>query len=268
VAQAHDSLEIEQVDQVVALVRDVLGPDVVGAYLHGSAVLGGLRPRSDIDVLAVSRRRTTRGEKRRLVESLVAITGTTDPGPPWTVELTIVVESEIRPWHYPPRMDFQYGEWVRREFERGNFEPWPARDPDLALLITIVLRGNRPLLGPPPSEIFDPVPRLDCTRAMLDGLDGLLDRLDEDTRNVLLTLGRIWCTLATDEIRSKDGAAEWALTRVPEEHQAVLARARAIYLGDEEERWDDLAARVRPHAEYVVSEIRRLAANNSPGVAP
>jgi predicted nucleotidyltransferase len=254
----------EQIDQVLAAVRDVLGPDLVGAYLHGSAVLGGLRPRSDIDVLAVSRRPTTKDEKRRLVERLVAITGTTEPGPPWTVELTIVIESQIRPWRYPPPMDFQYGEWVRREFERGNFEPWPARDPDLALLITIVLHGNRPLLGPPPTEIFDPVPRLDCTRAMLDGLDGLLDRLDEDTRNVLLTLGRIWCTLATGEIRAKDAAADWALRRLPEEHRAVLARARAIYLGEEEERWDDIKPLVRPHADYVVATIKRLAAEPSP----
>jgi streptomycin 3"-adenylyltransferase len=95
---------------------------------------------------------------------------------------------------------------------------------------------------------------------MLDGLDGLLQNLGNDTRNVLLTLGRIWCTLATDEIRAKDAAADWALARLPEEHRAPLARARAIYLGDEEERWDDLAPRVRPHAGYVVAEIRRLVA--------
>ena len=52
-----------------------------------------------------------------------------------------------------------------------------------------------------------------------------------------------------------------ALTRLPEEHRAVLARARAIYLGDEEERWDDIKPRVRPHADHVVGEIERLAAD-------
>jgi predicted nucleotidyltransferase len=256
----RESDAAKQWGQVLELLLDILGPDLVGAYLHGSAVLGGLRPRSDIDVLAVLCRPTTKDEKLRLVEGLVGITGTTEPGPPWTVELTTVVDSEIRPWRYPARLDFQYGEWVRLEFERGNFAPWPKRDPDLALLITNVLRGNRPLFGPPPSKIFDPVPRLDRTRAMLDGLDGLLDRLEEDTRNVLLTLARIWCTLATDEIRAKDAAADWALVRLPEAHRAPLARARAIYLGAEEERWDDLAPRFRAHAEYVAGKIRRLAA--------
>jgi predicted nucleotidyltransferase len=60
----------EQLARVVALVRDVLGPNVVGAYLFGSAVLGGLQPRSDLDVLAASKRRTTREERQGLVDRL------------------------------------------------------------------------------------------------------------------------------------------------------------------------------------------------------
>ena len=89
----------------------------------------------------------------------------------------------------------------------------------------------------------------------------LLVDLDSDTRNVILTLARIWSTVATDVIRSKDEAATWALARLPDEHRAVLARARAIYLGDEEERWEDLEPRIRPHTDYVVAEIERLAAD-------
>jgi predicted nucleotidyltransferase len=255
----------EQLQRLVAVVRDVLGKHIVGAYLHGSAVLGGIRPRSDIDVLAVSSRPTTLAEKRLLVERLIAITGVTDPGPPWTVELTIVVESDIRPWRYPPRLDFQYGEWVRQAFARGDYAPWRERDPDLALLITVALQGDRTLLGPPPAEVFDPVPPSDCTRAMLDGLDGLLERLDDDTRNVLLTLARIQCTLATGEIRTKDTAADWVLQRLPEADRVPLARARAVYLGQEEERWDDVRPGVALVAKRMTSEIRRAAATRVAG---
>lgn len=104
------------------------------------------------------------------------------------------------------------------------------------MLITVALQGDRPLLGPRPAEVFDPVPRADLVRAMVDGLNALLDRLPTDTRNVLLTLARIQCTLATGEIRSKDRAAEWVIERLPRHDRAVLARARAIYLGVEEER--------------------------------
>ena len=88
----------QQLDRVLALVREVLGPDAAGAYLFGSAVLGGLKPESDLDVLVVSQRQTTRNEKRRIVERLLAISGRSTPQGWWRrIELTIVVLSEIRP---------------------------------------------------------------------------------------------------------------------------------------------------------------------------
>jgi streptomycin 3"-adenylyltransferase len=249
----------QQLDRVVTLVREVLGPDVVGAYLFGSAVLGGLQPESDLDVLVVSKRQTTRAERRRLVERLLAISGRRTAAGRWRrVELTIVVESEITPWRYPPSFDFQYGDWLRSEFESGNLEPWPtSTNPDLAALITMVLLADTTLMGPPPNEVFDPVPPADLVRAIVSEIDTLLGDLESDTRNVVLTLARIWSTVATGTIRSKDSAADWALDRLPEEHRAVLARARAIYVGDEEERWDDIQPRLRPHTDHVVTEIRR-----------
>ena len=250
----------EQLDQILDLVRDVLGPDMVGIYLHGSAVLGGLRPLSDLDVLVVSKRRTLRHEKRRFVDQLLTISpGNRTLGSSRPVELTIVVESEIRPWHYPPTFDFQYGDWLRPEFESGNLEPWPTTtSPDVTLLVRMVLLGNAALVGPPPAEIFDPVPHGDYVRAMVAGIEALLGDLDSDTRNVVLTLARIWSSVATGEVRSKDRAADWALPRLPEEHRAVLARARAIYVGDQEDSWEDIRLGVRPHADHVVGEIHRL----------
>ncbi|MGW1609082.1 DUF4111 domain-containing protein [Streptomyces sp. NPDC002285] len=86
----------------------------------------------------------------------------------------------------------------------------------------------------------------------------LLPELDTDTRNVLLTLARIWTTLATGAIRSKDAAADWALARLPAEHRPVLAHARAVHLGDEEECCgDDVHPGVRPCADHLVRAIER-----------
>jgi hypothetical protein len=121
-----------------------------------------------------------------------------------------------------------------------------------------VMLANTPVLGPPPAEIFDPVPSDDLLSAMVGDIDRLRGDIDSDTRNVILTLARIWSTVATGGIRSKDAAADWVLDRLPEAHQTVLARARAIYVGDQAERWDDLEDRIGPHADYVVAEIRRL----------
>jgi len=250
---------VEQLDQIVELVRDVLGEDALGAYLHGSTALDQLKPRSDLDVLVLSRRATTLEEKRALIDRLLRISGRGDPsGEARPIELTIVVESAIRPWRYPPRLDFLYGDWMRTEFERGDLTPWDTPNPDLAPVITMVRFANRPLFGPPPSEVFDPVTSEDLNRAIVEGIPGLLDDLDSDTTNVVLTLARIWTTLATGTIWSKDAAANWALARLPEEHRPVLARARAVYLGEEDDQWADLQARLRPHVDHVLGEIELL----------
>ena len=249
-----------QVDKIIEMVHVTLGDDAVAAYLYGSAVHGGLRHDSDIDVLVVSRRPTTATEKRALVDRLLPISGRhAAAGPARSIELTVVVQSEVRPWRYPPLLDLQYGDWLRPEFERGNLPAWPTPSPDLAVLLTIVRGGGLALVGPSPTEMLDPIPRADLDRAMVDAIPDLLADLDSDTRNVILTLARIWATMATGEILPKDAAAEWASVRLPTQHQAVLAHARAIYLGEAPERWDDLQALVRPHTEFVVRQIRAYA---------
>ncbi|WP_051717970.1 aminoglycoside adenylyltransferase family protein [Streptomyces megasporus] len=250
---------MSQVEDVVRLVRRVLGPDAVGAYLHGSAVLGGLRPHSDVDVFVVVRRHTTEEERRALVDGLLELSGEkARSGPARPVELTLVVGTDVRPWRYPPSCEFQYGEWLREEYE-GGMTPSPTPSPDLAPLITMVLAGNAPLFGPPPGEVLDPVPHEDLRRAIVAGVPELLDDWEHDTRNVLLTLARVRTTLETGTVTSKDAAAAWVLDRLPAEHRPVLVHARAVYLGEEEERWEDLRPRLRPHVEHAVGVIERLA---------
>jgi streptomycin 3"-adenylyltransferase len=86
-----------------------------------------------------------------------------------------------------------------------------------------------------------------------------MDDIESDPRNVVLTLARIWSGVVTGTVQSKDAAAEWALPRLASEHRVVLARARGIYLGTEEERWDDLRGRICPFAEAIVAEVEAVA---------
>jgi predicted nucleotidyltransferase len=248
-----------QIGSLVEGARDVLRGDLVGAYLHGSAVLGGFRPDSDIDVIVVSARRTTADEKRRLVDLLLSLSGrkaSLRPGRP--IELDVVVESEIRPWRYPPTFDFKYNELLRDRFESGELEPWAdTRDRDLASAVTMALLGDEPLAGRQPAQVFDPVPRRDYIDAILRDVGTVDQYLSWDTRNVVLTLPRIWSAVATGAVYSKEDAAGWALPRLPEEHRAVLERARAAYRGEAEDSWGDATPQVRAFADHVLSEIER-----------
>ncbi|MFJ8147140.1 aminoglycoside adenylyltransferase family protein [Streptomyces sp. NPDC096048] len=243
--------ERDSTDHLVALVRRHLGDgNVLGVYAHGSATLGGLRPHSDLDLLVVVRHPTTHAQRATLTEELPKLSGGEGHRP---VELIVVARDDVRPWRYPPRCDYLYGEWLRDAYERGHV-PEPEDDPDLAPLLTMVLRADAPLYGPPPATLLDPVPHGDLRRAIVAGVPGLMAELESDTRNVLLTLARIWSTLVTGDIRSKDAAAEWALGRLPAECRPPMAHARAGYLGHErEERWGD---GVRPCADRMVRAIR------------
>ncbi|AIS02046.1 aminoglycoside adenylyltransferase family protein [Streptomyces glaucescens] len=252
--------DLAQVREVVRLVERVLGPEVVGVCAHGSGVLGGLRPASDLDVLAVTRRRMNGPERRALLDGLLAVSGPGAPGGPRAVELTVVVHSEVRPWRFPPTADFLYGEWLREEFTAGG-PPAPRPMPDLALLVTTARAGAHPLSGPPPARVLDPVPPADLARACVAALPELLAELHDDTRNAVLTLARVWTKLATGEIRPKDAAADWALPRLPPGLRPVLEHARELYLTRHysEETWSaELTARVRPYADAVLAEIDRL----------
>src|SRR5207302_10161468 len=114
-------------------------------------------------------------------------------------------------------------------FERGELEPWTRRtNPDLASALTAALRGDTSLAGPPPAEVLPAVPRSDYVDAVLRDLD-IVDELPRNTRNVVLTLPRIWSAVATDEVHSKESAADWAPPLLPEEHRAVVAHATAAY---------------------------------------
>ena len=222
--------------------------------------MGGLKPASDLDVFVVTRERSSPEQRRSLIDGLRPLSARGLRPPEWRpVELTIVVGSEVRPWRYPPRMDFQSGEWLRAEFDAGSLGKQDAENPDLALLISQVLLADNPLFGPRPADLLDPPPREDLVRAMLDGIEGLIADIYSDTANVLLTLARIWNTTATESFVPKDSAADWAIERLPPDRRRALEHARQIYLGVEPDLWDGMNDAARSAADYLVQQFKEIA---------
>jgi streptomycin 3"-adenylyltransferase len=251
-----------QVESVADLVEAILGDRLRGLYLYGSAVAGGLKPASDLDLFVVTSGRTTAAERRRLINGLRPLSARDVRPARWRpVELTVVAHADIVPWRYPPRVDFQSGEWLRAAFDAGEERPWRTPNADLAIVVAQVRQSGTTLLGCSAGELLPDVPRADLARAMRDEIRFLLDDLETDTANVLLTLARIWHTLATDKFASKDKAADWALHRLPANGRATLKRARDIYLGrakgswQEQEAWADELPAAGSAARLLVSHI-------------
>lgn len=247
----------QQIKDSLDLLRKILGPDLLGVYLYGSSVVGGLQKYSDIDLFVVTNRATTSEEKRQLIASLLQISGLYMKSSKRPIEMTLVDKAMINPWRYPPQFDFQYGEWLRDCFEKGITEPWTTYAmPDLALIITQVLLQSQNLWGQEPAQLLARVPYRDFMKAMLHDVDRLITDLEHDTRNVLLTYARIWSTLETDAIRSKPAAADWVINRLPKKYQPVMKRAKSICIGVENEHWDDIETLIKPCADFMVNKIK------------
>lgn len=221
----------EEASNALNLLRQCLGDDLLAAYLHGSAVAGGLRAHSDVDVLAVVDQPMSVELRRELVKRLLRISAyPAREGGPRPLEVIILGQADLRDGSYPPRAEFVYGEWLRPEFEAGA-EPRAERDFELVPVLAWARQCGLALYGPPAHELLPAVSMDVLRRAMRDALPALLASMEGDERNVLLTLARMWHTSSTGDIVPKDLAAQWAIARLPREPARLLELARADYLG-------------------------------------
>ena len=244
-------------------INEILGNAVLGVYLYGSAVAGGLRNDSDVDILVVVKHRLSQIEREALSKGLLLISGKrSDIDSVRSLEITVVNHEDAVPWKYPPRKEFIYGEWLRAKFERGLISE-PEDDPDLAIILYQVRQNSVPLTGPDASAVLDAVPMMDIRRAMKDCLQSLLDWLKGDERNVILTLARIWVTAVTGEILPKDEAAKWAIPRLPQEQADLLDLAGKAYRGDCADSWDGLYCEVSALAFHMKKEIEACLDNGA-----
>lgn len=236
--------------------------DVVGLYLYGSAVAGGLRPESDVDLLMITRRSLSAAERASLTQMLLRLSGWSGHAERFPavasrrpLELTSVVADDLRRAAHPPRRDYQYGEWLREQIVGGT-DPAAEADPDVPILVKTAWSRHRVLRGAPLADAAPEPPDATVRRAMLDLVPQILVGLEEDddageTRHALLTLARILTTIDTGAIVPKDEAADHVLDRLPPEHRPALRRARDEYRGDVTVDWSATTEQTRASAAWM-----------------
>jgi len=242
----------KEATQALEIVLELFKSKTVGVYLYGSAVMGGLRVNSDVDVLVIVNNDLTDAERIKLAHRLMDISGkigNTESVRP--LEVTVINLKNIVPWSYPPKKEFIYGEWLRDDYEKGKIQK-QMYDPDLAIILAQVRKNSVTLFGPDASDILEAVPMTDIHKAIKDSLPGLTESIKGDERNVILTLARMWLTAVTGEISPKDVAAEWAIPRLPEEQAKLLDLAGKAYRGECIDNWEGL----EPEAAALVYHMK------------
>lgn len=252
------TIPVEATDALPVIER-CFGPALRAIHLYGSAVAGGLRPQSDVDLLVVTGEPTTPDLRRRLVAGLMAVSGRcpVPPGGRRPIELVVFQMAALAPLADPPRAEFVYGEWLRTGIEAGAV-PEPDTNPDFLLLLAQAREQAVPLFGPPPAALLPAIPAPAVRQAIGAALPALVASLAGDERNVLLTLARMWVTLASGGFVSKDAAAGWAIPRVSAGTASRLAQAKAAYLGEVEDRWRASPAATRDAAAELERQVGAL----------
>ncbi|WP_311752716.1 aminoglycoside adenylyltransferase family protein, partial [Proteus columbae] len=128
----------DQLSDTLLILENHLGETIQAVHLFGSAVDGGLKPFSDIDLLITVS--TPLGESTRVALMSDLLLVSAFPGTDAkrrALEVTILAQKDVVPWRYPARRQMQFGEWLRHDINAGIFEP-AMTDHDLAILLTKV----------------------------------------------------------------------------------------------------------------------------------
>ncbi len=252
-----------QLRRIQACLQELLNDRLAGILLCGSAVLGGLRPDSDLDILVLIRGELQPEPRRTLTRRLLYLSAPPGHRNARPLEVTVINLNDLAPWRFPPKCEYQYGEWLRGELESGGL-PQPYFRADTALLLWQARMHSRILSGKPAAELIPSIPFTEIRRAISRARPELLAWLSGDERNVLLTLARMWYTLETRDICTKDAAAQWAASRVPPELVPLIRMAGEAYLGRSPDHWDDLPAETHRLAEIMESRLAELLETPAP----
>jgi len=148
--------------QIAEVIEELFGNHLIGIYIYGSAILGGLHINCDVDILVIINQVT----RNKLTKHLMLISGRIGcKNLNRPLEVTIINQDDIIPWQFPPKCEFMYGEWLKEQMEPGDI-PQTCYDPDVAILLWQARSHSLSLKGPEAINVIEPIPMKDIQKAI------------------------------------------------------------------------------------------------------
>ncbi|MFI6760771.1 aminoglycoside adenylyltransferase domain-containing protein [Micromonospora sp. NPDC050417] len=214
--------------QLATVMHTLSGADLIGLYLHGSAVLGGFSPPlSDVEVLAVVARAGSATHQFRVG---TALGRTIDRCPGRGLDLTVVTTATARSLGTCP---FEVRVTGATD---GSAHVIPGTghpgNPELVLQVEICRRYGLAVTGPPPDRVFAPVAAQRLRWAICRQLDWALAQGRQG--EAVLNACRALRFAADGSLCAKVEAGRWYLSRHP--HHPLVAEALVLHqIGDRRE---------------------------------
>lgn len=196
-------------------------------YVHGSLAMGCFyRAKSDVDLLVVVPESLTPVERERVARGFA---GTAAARPVLgDLEMSVLTAAQARTHEHPRPYEVHYSAmWTDAILEGRLDYDGSGADSDLAAHISVVRERGVTLSGPPPAEVFAPVPYDDYRSAVMTDLQDVMagEALLKSPYYGVLNA----CRVLAGGVLSKEEGAVWAREHLPAEHQSVIEQALSCY---------------------------------------
>ena len=235
--------------------KSILGDNLVGIYLHGSAVMGCFNPeKSDIDLIIVVDRPMTDAEKRAFMEMVVFCNGM---APEKGIEMSVVRKCVCAPFVYPTPYELHFSaghlDWYKEDPD-DYIRRMNGDDKDLAAHFTIINHRGKCLYGAPIREVFAPVPADDYMDSIWEDISNAEEEIAAYPLYLTLNLARVLAYKEEGLVLSKKEGGEWATDRLPAPFYPLLTDALRAYCGSGQ--FDCDGALAKRYAAYMIQRIK------------
>lgn len=235
--------------------KNILGDNLVGIYLHGSAVMGCFNDKkSDLDFIVVIKADISNVIKRQYMELAVELN---KQAPAKGIEFSIVRENVCNPFVYPTPFELHFSithlNWYLSEPE-DYIEKMKGTDKDLAAHFTIIYHRGETLFGKEIKEVFAKVSRENYFDSIWCDIEKSKAEIEDNPTYIILNLCRVLAYIKEDLILSKLEGGNWGLKNIPEEYHSLISNALTEYQSGELMDFD--VQLEKEYAEYMLGQIK------------
>lgn len=242
-------------DSLVQQSKNILGDNLVGIYLHGSAVMGCFNDKkSDLDFIVVIKTDISNEIKQQYMDMALELN---EQAPAKGIEFSIVRENVCNPFVYPTPFELHFSiahlNWYISEPE-DYIEKMKGTDKDLAAHFTIIFHRGKTLFGKEIKEVFAKVGRENYFDSIWCDIENSKEEIIDNPMYIILNLCRVLAYRKDNLILSKQEGGNWGLKNTPEEYHNIISDALTEYQTGELMKYD--VQLEKEYAEYMISQIK------------
>ena len=234
---------------------NILKDNLVGIYLHGSAVMGCFNPnKSDLDFIIVVNNPMSNAVKKEYLKMVVECSAL---GPVKGIEMSIVLKNVCKPFVYPTPFELHFSighlDWYTED-PNEYIKEMNGTDKDLAAHFTIINKRGKSLYGAPIEEVFAEVPTKDYMDSIWYDVENAKREITTYPMYLILNLARVLAYKEEGLVLSKKEGGEWALKKLPTEYHRLIQDALCEYSDSEHIVYNKRLA--KKYAKYMIKLIK------------